>query len=168
MQGLTGKQWHPGGWAGWLGRGLKTKSWGKTSHRATKGTIVQVKYRKTTTTAWATHWIAQPGPHEVCVQPIREWDVAGCWYILYEVQLSVLSVGHLPVLRQRPQRVFWRDLRLCEGLLPAVWGGGGRIVQTTGWSIVTHGVRPEDAAAALVRVVRVTCAQQRRGEETTH
>lgn len=82
-------------------------------------------------------------------------------YVLYEVKLSALCVGHLPVLRQRSQRVFWGDLRFCEGLLSAFRGGDGRIVQTTGWSIFTSGVRPEDAAAALVLVIGVTCTQQR-------
>lgn len=104
----------------------------------------------------------------VGVQQIERPSVAWCRYILYEVKFSGLSVGHLPVFRQRSQRVFWRDLRLCQGLLPTVCCGGDCIVQTTGWSIVTCGVRPEDAATALVLVDRVTCAQQRRGEETTH
>lgn len=85
----------------------------------------------------------------------------GSSYVLYEVKLSALRVGHLPVLRQRSQWVFRGDLRFCEGLLSAVRGGDGRIVQTTGWSIFTSGVRPEDAAAALVLVIGVTCTQQR-------
>lgn len=89
-------------------------------------------------------------------------------YVLYEVQLSVLGVGHLPVVGQRPQRVLRGDLGLRQGLLPAVGRGDGRIVQTAGGSDVTRGVRPEDAAAALVLLIRVACAQQRRGEETTH
>lgn len=46
--------------------------------------------------------------------------VSGSSYVLYEVKLSALRVGHLPVLRQRSQWVFRGDLRFCEGLLSAV------------------------------------------------